>query len=198
VLGTRTGHERSPEAPADGQARRPGGTAPAAANDGAAVPLPRPVQNYPAAAARGIADIEAADRSFSAEGFMAGAAAAHEMIVEAFAAGDRETLKPLLGDEVYAAFESAIAARERNGWKSETVVVKQGTPQFVWAALKGRIAELGVRYETEIIRYSKNAAGEVVEGSESAVHRVIDRWTWARDVKASDPNWKLVDTDSDD
>lgn len=199
VLGTRTGHERSPESPAaDAQARRPGTPPPTAANDGGGVPIPRNAQNYPAAAARGLADIEAADRNFSADAFMGGAAAAHEMIMEGFAAGDRARLKPLLGDEVYAAFDGAISAREKNGWKAATVVVKQEMPQIVWAALKGRSAELGVRYESEIIQYSKNATGETVEGSESQVRRVIDRWTWARDVKASDPNWKLVDTDADD
>jgi predicted lipid-binding transport protein (Tim44 family) len=197
VLGTRTGHERSPESEAaQGQARRP--AAPAAANDGGAPAVrPAPV-GYPTAAARGIADIEAADRNFSAEGFMGGAAAAHEMIIEGFAAGDRAALRPLLGDEVYAAFDAAIKAREASGLKAATVVVKQTQPQIVWAALKGRSAELGVRYESEIIQYSKNAAGETVEGSESFVRKIVDRWTWARDVKSSDPNWKLVDTDSGD
>lgn len=197
VLGTRTGHERTPESQtADGQSRR--SPAQNAANDGAPAPAPRPAIAFPAAAARGIADIEAADRSFSAEGFIGGAAAAHEMIIEGFAAGDRDALRPLLGDEVYAAFDQAIQAREKSGLKANTVVVKQTQPQIVWAALKGRSAELGVRYETEIVQFSKNAAGETVEGSESAVRRVIDRWTWARDVKSGDPNWKLVDTDSGD
>lgn len=198
VLGTRTGHERSPDSPPV-DARRTGGPAPAAANDaGKVVPLPRSAPNYPAAAARGIADIEAADRSFSADGFMGGAAAAHEMVIEAFAAGDRTTLRPLLGDEVYAAFDGAIRDREAKGLKATTVVVKQNAPAIVSAALKGRTAELYLRYESELIQFSKTAAGEVAEGSESAVNRVIDRWTWARDVKSSDPNWKLVDTASDD
>ena len=65
-------------------------------------------------------------------------------------------------------------------------------------SLKGRNAEIDVRYESEMIQFSKNAAGEVVEGSESAVKRVVDRWTWLRDVRAGDPNWKLVDTDHGD
>lgn len=195
VLGTRTGHERSPESrAADAQARR----VPAAANEAGAAPLVRSTANVPAAAARGIADIEAADRSFSADGFMAGAAAAQEMVIEAFAAGDRAALRPLLGDEVYAAFDAVIGGRERQGVKATTVVVKQAAPQIVWAALKGRSAELGVRYESELIQFSKNASGQLIDGSESVVNKVIDRWTWARDVKSSDPNWKLVDTESGD
>lgn len=200
VLGTRTGHERSPERPAaEGQARRPGPAQPAnPANDKGVVPFPRPAQSFPAAAERGLNEIAAADRNFDPAGFIQGAQSAHERVIETFAAGDREELRMLLGPEVYAAFDAAITERERKGLTASTVIVKTNTPQIVWAALKGRSAEVGVRYETEIIQYAKNAAGEVVEGSESQTRTVIDRWTWVRDVKSSDPNWKLTDTNPDD
>lgn len=200
VLGTRTGSERSPETPsADG--RRPGG-APAAsvpANDKGPIPVPRASSLVlPPAVQRGVAEIVAVDRSFDVEGFMRGALAAHERVVECFAAGDRTELKQLLGTEVYTAFDSALRAREAAGLTATSVFVKQETPQLVSAVLKGRSAEIGVRYESEIIQFSKNAAGEVVEGSESQVRRLIDRWTWVRDVKSGDPNWKLADTDYGD
>jgi len=194
VLGTRTGHEAPP---AEAEARR-APTAPAPAADNAPVIAPRPLPNYPAAAARGLADIAGVTRNFDPESFMAGAAMAHERVIEAFAAGDRDELKMMLGDEVYAAFDRAIAAREARGLVASTVVVKAGTPQMVSAALKGRMAEIDVRYEDELIQFSRNAAGETVEGSESAVKRVTDRWTWVRDTRASDPNWKLADTDYGD
>ena len=200
VLGTRTGSERSPERPAAEQPRRTGAPAtPAPANDKSVIPFPnRPTFNLPAAAERGVADIAAADRNFAPETFVQGALQAHERIVECFAAGDREELKMLLGADVYAAFDAAITQREAAGLTASTVFVKQSTPQIVWAALKGRSAEVGVRYESELIQFSKNAAGEVVEGSETYVKKIIDRWTWVRDVKASDPNWKLEDTNPDD
>lgn len=194
VLGTRTGHQAPP---AEVEARRaPNAPAPAAENS--PVMAPRPLPNYPAAAARGLADIAGVDRNFEPEAFMAGAAMAHERVIEAFAAGDRDELKMMLGDEVYAAFDRAIAAREARGLTATTVVVKAGTPQMVSAALKGRMAEIGVRYEDELIQYSRNAAGETVEGSESVVKRVTDRWTWVRDTRSADPNWKLADTDYGD
>ncbi|BCW87057.1 hypothetical protein sos41_01830 [Alphaproteobacteria bacterium SO-S41] len=200
VLGTRTGSERSPETQnADAPARRTGGpSAPLPANDKGPAPIARPTLSLPAPVQRGVAEISAADRSFDAEGFMRGALAAHERVVECFAAGDRAELKQLLGPEVYAAFDGAITARQTGGLTATSVFVKQETPQLVSAALKGRSAEIGVRYESEIIQFSKNAAGDVVEGSESAVKRVIDRWTWVRDVKSGDPNWKLADTDYED
>ncbi len=194
VLGTRTGHEAPP---AEAEPRRTP-NAPASAAGQPPVIAPRPLPNYPAAAARGLADIAGVDRSFDPEAFMAGAAAAHERVIEAFAAGDRQELRMILGDEVYAAFDGAIAAREAKGLTATTVFVKEATPQLISAALKGRIAEIDVRYESELIQYSRNAAGETVEGSESAVNRVTDRWTWVRDTRAADPNWKLADTDYGD
>ena len=56
-------------------------------------------------------DIQLADRSFDKAHFLKGARTAFEMIQKAFAAGDRQALRPLLSDDVFAAFESAIAAR---------------------------------------------------------------------------------------
>jgi predicted lipid-binding transport protein (Tim44 family) len=200
VLGTRTGSERSPERPASEPPRRPGApAAPAPANDKGVIPFPaRPSFNVPAAAQKGVADIAAVDRNFEPESFVQGALQAHERIVECFAAGDREELRMLLGSEVYKAFDAAIADRESKGLTASTVFVKQSTPQIVWAALKGRSAEVGVRYESELIQFSKDAQGEIVEGSDTYVKKVIDRWTWVRDVKSSDPNWKLEDTNPDD
>lgn len=199
VLGTRTGSERSPEG-TEPQARRPGGApaAPLPANDKGPATPPRPALSLPVPVQRGVAEIASLDRSFDPEGFLQGALAAHERVVECFAAGDRAELKMLLGPEVYAAFDRAIAARQAAGLTATTVFVKQETPQMVTAALKGRLAEVGVRYESELIQFSKNAAGEIVEGSETAVKRITDRWTWVRDVKSGDPNWKLTDTDYGD
>lgn len=194
VLGTRTGHEAPP--PEAEPRRTP--NAPAPATDRPTVIAPRPMPNFPAAAARGLADIANVDRNFDPEAFMAGAAMAHERVIEAFAAGDRNELKMMLGDEVYAAFDAALSAREAQGLTASTVIVKSGTPQLVSAGLRGSIAEIGVRYESELIQYSRNAAGETVEGSESAVNRVTDRWTWVRDTRNPDPNWKLADTDYGD
>lgn len=200
VLGTRTGSERSPETTNGDAKTRPSGApaAPLPANDKGPAPVARPALALPAAVQRGVAEIAAADRSFDAEGFLQGALAAHERVVDAFAAGDRAELKMLLGPEVYAAFDRAIGERERAGLTASSVFVKQAAPQMVAASLKGRNAEIDIRYESELIQFSKNAAGEIVEGSESAVKRIVDRWTWLRDVRSGDPNWKLVDTDYGD
>ena len=67
------------------------------------------------AALTGLAALRARDPSFDIARFLQGARQAFQMIVKAFAAGDRNTLKPLLAPEVMTTFETAMAEREREG-----------------------------------------------------------------------------------
>ena len=67
------------------------------------------------AIATGLDSISGADANFNGQHFLTGARAAYEMIVNAYAEGDRRTLKNLLAREVYDGFESAISEREKRG-----------------------------------------------------------------------------------
>src|SRR5665213_986010 len=113
VLGRRTGHEPPPQQ----EPYRVSAPSDAPANVDNVVALPgraRPVAVAKPAdpLALGLADIQSADRAFEIEHFLAGARQAYELIVTAFAAGDRAALKPLLSDEVYAAFDANEAVVE--------------------------------------------------------------------------------------
>jgi predicted lipid-binding transport protein (Tim44 family) len=208
VLGRRTGNEQSPYDPIQRErieARRP------QAPDDKVVqlpPRPREVARTPAPVvdpiesklpagsplALGIAQVRQVDRNFSADGFLSGAKVAHEIIAKAYAEGDRRTLKPLLSDDVYRGFDDAIGARERSGAKVEFsfVGLKQATLEEV--SLRERLAEVTVKFVSELISATRDAAGAVIEGAAGAVREVTDVWTFARDTRSSDPNWKLVAT----
>ena len=208
VLGRRTGNEQTPFDPIRRERLEPRRPQP---SDDKVVQLPpRPQQRevprapvvdaleakLPAgsAIAQGIAQIKLVDRNFSADGFLGGAKVAHEIIAKAYAEGDRRTLKPLLSDDVYRGFDDAISARERAGSKIEFsfVGLKQATLEE--ASLRGRLAEITVKFVSELISATRDAAGAVIEGAAGAVREVTDVWTFARDTRSSDPNWKLVAT----
>ena len=113
VLGRRTGNERRPESlsrPAERAADKAAGNVVPLGVRGPASPLPttKPTD----AVAAGIERIRAADPGFDPAAFLEGARGAFEMIVAAFAAGDRRQLRPLLSDEVYKPFSDAIDERE--------------------------------------------------------------------------------------
>jgi predicted lipid-binding transport protein (Tim44 family) len=193
VLGRRTGHERSPEE----QVRVPdAGRAKKADN---VVTLPERSASTAAAAgplARGLMDIKLADRSFDEDGFMQGARAAHEMIVTAFAKGDRETLRPLVNDDVFSAFDGAIRGREQRKERVDFTFVGLKSARITGAEMKGRTAEVTVAFESEIIMAGYDQSGRLIEGEAKTPHVVTDVWTFARDTKARDPNWILIATGS--
>jgi predicted lipid-binding transport protein (Tim44 family) len=212
VLGRRTGNERPPFDP---YSRRT--DAQADAKDGAAqgenvVSLPRrkPGEAENAYAAidafaapdtdlnRGLRAIRDADPSFEPKTFVEGARMAYEMIVMAYADGDRRTLKNLLSREVYDGFVAAISEREGRAEKVQSSFVGIDRAEIANAGMKGTEAHVTMRVVSQLVSATRNAAGEVIDGDPETVAEVKDVWTFARDTRSRDPNWKLVATEADD
>jgi predicted lipid-binding transport protein (Tim44 family) len=116
------------------------------------------------------------------------------MIVTAFAAGDRKTLKPLLEKDVYDGFESAIAAREAAGKTIDFTFVGLPKIEITTAEIDKRDAHVTVAFTAQVVQATKDKAGAVIEGNASDTQTIADEWTFARSPKARDPNWKLIAT----
>ncbi len=144
----------------------------------------------------GLTQIKLADRNFDPEDFLTGAAAAFEMIVNAFAAGDTETLRPLLSDDVFEGFAGAIKTREANNERLETTLIGIESKEIIEAELQGRTAFVTVKFVSEQINVTRDAEGEVVDGDPNHVTQITDIWTFARNTRSRDPNWTLVATRS--
>lgn len=136
------------------------------------------------------------DRSFEPGPFLEGARGAYEMIVMAFAEGDKKALKNLLSREVYDGFSSAIEDREKRGETIESTFVGIDKAEIVEAALKESTAQVTVKIHSQLISATRDKSGEVVDGDPAKVSEVVDIWTFARDTTSRDPNWKLVATES--
>ena len=145
---------------------------------------------------RGLAEIRRADSRFDAAEFVAGARGAFEMILEAYAKGDSQMLKPLLNPEVFANFSQAIRDREQAGESLEDTLVGIKSADIVEAELDGQTANVTVKFVSEQINVTRDESGDVVDGNPNAVIEVTDFWTFARDSKSRDPNWTLVATNS--
>lgn len=139
-------------------------------------------------------DIRHADRSFDVSTFLTGAKAAYGMILEAFWAGDKETLKDFLDDGVLQQFSAAVDLREKDGLVIHNQLLDVTELDIIGAQLVGRVAELTVHFRAEIIAVTKDKDGNVVEGNVSDAVEVNDKWTFARDTKSREPNWALVAT----
>lgn len=148
-------------------------------------------------AADALAAMKKAEPSFSVSEFLSGARGAYEMILMGFENGKIADLKPFLAEDVYETFEEVVAQREEQGLTIEAnfIGVRELTLADASYDETSGLAEITVRYVSELTSVVKNAEGEVVEGSATAVKRQKDVWTYARTMGASDPNWQLVATD---
>ncbi len=203
VLGRRTGHEPNRDARPDegytrGTANSPDNvvTIPGAARRSreGALDIEPAYQGTPMEA--GLVQIKMADPSFSVSRFGEGAAKAFEMIVNAYARGDTDTLKPLLSPEVYSQFANAIQDRETRGETMETELVVLKPPKVEAISVEDARASIDVRFQSEQVNVIKNSAGEVIDGDREHVDSVTDVWTFAHDLSSRDPNWVLVATRS--
>lgn len=145
---------------------------------------------------RGLKEIHSHDEGFTPHSFLDGAKMAYEMIVTAFADGDRQTLKNLLSREVYDGFAGAISDRESRGEKVRSSFVGIEEAKIVEAGIVDHDAQVTVEFVSQIISATLNEKGDVIDGDPDQVGEVRDLWTFARDTRSNDPNWKLVATES--
>jgi predicted lipid-binding transport protein (Tim44 family) len=208
VLGQRTGRERPPYDPysardavrpstGDNVVALPGrsGETPTVPAE-PAEPAWKGVAEEGSSVAAGINAIAQADKTFDAKHFVTGARAAYEMIVTAYAEGDRRTLKNLLSRDVYEGFEAAIRERESKGETVESRFVSIDKSDITAADLRGHTAHVTVRFVSQLVSATRDRNGEVIDGSPEKVTDVTDVWTFARDLSSRDPNWKLVATEA--
>jgi predicted lipid-binding transport protein (Tim44 family) len=135
-----------------------------------------------------------ADPTFSPKSFLEGAKVAYEMIVTAFAQGDRKTLKNLLDKDVYDGFERAISEREAAGNKVDFTFVGLPKIEISEAELDKRSALVTLRFHAEVVSATRDRDGNLIEGNADQVKTIADEWTFARNPRSRDPNWKLVAT----
>jgi len=179
VLGRRVGRgpedmTRAPAGPAATDAPR--GTTPTIADD---TPL------------SGLAALRARDPSFDIGQFLQGARGAYQLIVKAFAAGDRASLKPLLAPQVMEGFETAIQQRESEARAESVEFLQPPRADLETITLAGDMAKASVRFLAELRSRSKGSDGEAVDD-----RRTAEVWTFERNLKSRNPNWTLIHVDA--
>jgi predicted lipid-binding transport protein (Tim44 family) len=216
VLGQRTGRERPPydpfsrdpvrgpakDAPKDNVVSLPGRVVEPSPAVAAGEPAVAPADRWKGVAeagtpiANGLDAIVAADPEFDPKHFIAGARAAYEMVVTAYAEGDRRSLKNLLSRDVYEGFDAAITEREKREEKAESRFVSIDNAEIVGAEMRSKSAQVTVRFVSQLISTTRDKTGAVIDGNPEKVTDVTDVWTFARDISSRDPNWKLIATEA--
>ncbi|RYG89632.1 MAG: Tim44 domain-containing protein [Alphaproteobacteria bacterium] len=192
VLGKRTGHEQALPKPAEERV--------------ALAPVPRTIDVTPevrdggpraieTGAESGLRAVIAADPSFDVAQFVEGSKSAYRMILEAFWKGDEQTLGWLVEDDVREGFTQAISERREAGHVLENRLVVIDRALITDASVEGKTARITVRFDADIAAVTRDAEGSLIAGSMSDAVETHDSWTFARNLRSDDPNWKLVETD---
>jgi predicted lipid-binding transport protein (Tim44 family) len=150
---------------------------------------------------KGLLDILRVDRDFDPDNFLRGARQAYEMIVTAFADGNRKILRDLLSADVFDSFSRAISDREGRGEQIDQSFVGISKADMLEAELSPKgLASITVRFVSQLITATRDKAGQIIDGDQARVKDVTDIWTFARDISTREarmkPNWKLVGTQS--
>ena len=148
------------------------------------------------ALAQDLDQIVAADPDFDPADFLNGAKSAYEMIVIAFAQGDRTRLKDLLSPLVFDGFNAAITEREKRHEVMNTTFVAIDSAVLVDAHLKEQMIQVTVKFSSKLITVTKDADGKVIEGAADKIVDVTDIWTFERKAMSASPAWHLVATES--
>lgn len=145
----------------------------------------------------GLVQISVADAAFDARRFTEQAKDAFLFVVDAFAKGDRETLRDLLAPAVYTHFEREITTREQAGETLQTEVRAFQGADIVEASLNGSQAVVAIRFKVEEIYAVLAADGTVRAGDKTRVVALTDIWTFTRDTASRDPRWFVSATRPD-
>ena len=180
VLGRRVGRQPEDAKPVEA-ARTP------------AAPTDRPIEMIDdGVALTGLAALKAKDPAFDVSHFLNGSRGAYQMVVEAFAAHDRATLRNLLAPRVMASFDAAIAEREAQGLTETVEFLHPPRADLEKAEVSaGDLAKITVRFLAEMRARSKGPDGEAVDD-----RRTAELWTFERNLKSKDPNWLLINVDA--
>tara|TARA_Y100000588_G_scaffold136623_1_gene150357 strand:+ start:104 stop:784 length:681 start_codon:yes stop_codon:yes gene_type:complete len=145
---------------------------------------------------RGVKKIKSADSSFDLSEFSEGARGAFGMIVQAFAEGDIETLQSFLSDDVFENFCLAIEEREEREETLETAIIEIDVAEVIEADMDGQNALITMKFVSDQVNLTRDSEDRIIDGVPNAVTKITDIWMFSRDTTSNDPNWRLVETRS--
>ena len=132
--------------------------------------------------------------NFSPKKFLKGAKDAFEIIVAAYAKGNLKKVKDLLSPNIFKTFSNISNQRIKKKQILEHSLISFKSAKIKKIILKYSIVEIIVRFVTEQVNLLKSNDGKIIEGNLEYIEEHIDDWTFSKDLKSSNPNWKLIVT----
>ena len=126
--------------------------------------------------------------------FINGAKIAYETIVTSFSTGKLKDIKSLLDKNVYNQFDQAIMDRNSKNYSSETTFIGINSAEIKNHEQNKNVLEVTVEFVSEIVSCIKDKDNKIVSGDPEKIKKVHDVWKFCKDIRSSNPNWFLIDT----
>ena len=126
--------------------------------------------------------------------FLKGAKIAYETVITDFSDNDNKitTSKPLLNNEIYNQFNSALKERSSRGHYAEITFIGINSATIKEHKKIGKILNVTVDFIAEVITCIRDKDKKIVSGDPEKIKKIYDTWVFSRDVTSSNPNWQLV------
>ena len=136
--------------------------------------------------------IKKIESSFELENFVDKAKKAFEYILNAYSANNLKNLKILLDEKIYQGYQKDIEKRIKKKENFEITIINIKEPIIKHAKVVDKKAQITLEYESEQIHLLKNSKGDIIEGDSNQILNISEQWTFSRELKSRNPNWKLL------
>ena len=134
------------------------------------------------------------DKNFSTKKFLLGAKVAFQTIIQSYAKGEINKIKHLLSTNVFSIFSKEIISRAKKKYILEHTLISLKSAGIEKINVKLSIADIVVKFVSEQVNLLKNEKGKILKGNDEYIENHTNYWTFSKDLKSSNPNWKLVVT----
>jgi predicted lipid-binding transport protein (Tim44 family) len=165
---------------------------------GASFILPRNVRIDNKTTENTLQDLSEEDKNFNLTHFAQNLENAFEIIIEAFADGDLETLEMLLAPSVFEAFKGEIDARAKRGETVETEVKSVEKIDITEVAIDEGYVSLTVRFTAREICVIKDKSGDIISGAPDKITEMVDVWVFGKELESKTPEWHVIETRDDE
>ena len=134
----------------------------------------------------------ALEKNFSTKKFLLGAKIAFQTIIQSYAKGEINKIKHLLSTNVFSIFSKEIISRAKKKYILEHTLISLKSAGIEKINVKFSIADIVVKFVSEQVNLLKNEKGKILKGNDEYIENHTNYWTFSKDLKSSNPNWKLV------
>tara|TARA_Y100000022_G_scaffold118812_1_gene102659 strand:+ start:69 stop:698 length:630 start_codon:yes stop_codon:yes gene_type:complete len=138
--------------------------------------------------------ISTIDPTFNEEDFLEGAQNFFQMVINSFVKGNLKDIENYIDNKLIKSFKLVIDERLEEGESLKIEIVKMKSIKIKDIKELKNFLRLSVLFETEQIKVLKDKKGKVIDGDPKKSILVKDLWTFEKEIKSKDMNWKLVET----